>query len=194
MALTRKRQAWLEEYLKCWNATEAARRVGFAHPNAQGPRLLLDVRMQEAIQVRLDELAMSANEVLLRLAEHARGTMEDFTEIIELDDKGRSTFIVSLSKAKRLGKLGLIKKLTYTKDGGYTIELYDSQAALSLIGKHHGLFKDITEHTGAGGGPIRMQEVTPDFSKLSDDELDNYIRLCEKLRGGSAGTGKAEAD
>ena len=72
MPLNHKRQKFVEEYLKCWNATEAARRADYKHPNTQGPRLLVDVCIKALIQERLDELHMSADEVLKRLADIAR--------------------------------------------------------------------------------------------------------------------------
>lgn len=56
MALTKKRRAWLEQYLQCWNATEAARRVGYKHPNTQGPRLLLQSDIRQIIDQRLVDL------------------------------------------------------------------------------------------------------------------------------------------
>jgi len=140
-----KRQVWLTEYFQCWNATEAARRAGYAHPNTYGPRL--KQKLQEKIDAKLDELAMPAREVLARLGEHGRATMDDFIEVVELDNRGRSTAIVSLSKAKRLDKLHLIKKLTY-RDNGYTLELHDAQSALQHLDRYHG---------GEEGKPIQEQ-------------------------------------
>lgn len=40
------------------------------------------------------------------------------------------------------------------------------------------------EHSGPDGGPIETKEVTPDFSKLTDDELRQYISLGRKLKSG----------
>lgn len=71
-------RVWLESYLQCWNATEAARIAGYKHPNVQGPRLANAAKMQAAISARVEQAAMGANEVLARLAQHARGSMLDF--------------------------------------------------------------------------------------------------------------------
>lgn len=156
MTLTRKREAWINEYLHCWNATEAARRVGFAHPNTQGPRLLLDVSIKAEIQARLSENAMSADEVLHRLAEHARGNMGDFIDIESM------SFSLNLQKAKELGLTHLIKKvkdrvvMTSNRDGEETethtleIELYDAKSALDTLAKYHGLLVDRTDITSGG--------------------------------------------
>lgn len=156
MSLNDKQRAFVEEYLQCWNATEAARRVGYAHPNKQGPRLLVKVGVQELKEQRISEKAMSADEVLLRLAEHARGNMGDFIDIESM------SFSLNLQKAKELGLTHLIKKvkdrvvMTSNKDGEETethtleIELYDAKSALDTLAKYHGLLVDRTDITSGG--------------------------------------------
>jgi phage terminase small subunit len=148
-----KQRVFVDEYLKCWNATEAARRAGYAHAHVQGPRLLSNVSVAPIVKARISEKAMSADEVLTRLGEHARGDMGDFLDISSMAHQ------VDLAKAKELGLTRLIKKVnqrtttTLSKDGVETetnyieIELYDAQAALVHLGKHHGLFKEIIETT-----------------------------------------------
>src|SRR5437879_5742161 len=114
-ALSAKELVFVEAYLTTWNATEAARRAGYRHPNKVGPRKLVEVGIQAEIQGRLAELKMGADEVLVRLAEQARGSIADFLEevVIETDDgEARRLLRVDLSKAERLGKLGNVKKLT----------------------------------------------------------------------------------
>ena len=134
--LTLKRKKWLEEYLSCWNATEAARRAGYSSPNTQGPRLLLDVGMQAEIQQRLSEIAMSADEVLTALAEIGRASVDD---IMDVDSSGRLSF--NFKRAQEQGKLHLIKSVTPTQSGT-KVELHDRMKALELLGKHHKLFTD----------------------------------------------------
>ena len=131
-----KQKAWLEHYFQCWNATEAARLAGYKWPNKKGPEI--KQKLQADIDARLDEMAMPANEVLARLGKHASITFDDFVHIIEYDDSGRSTAIVSLAKAKERGVLDCIKKLTYNIGGGYTLELHNAQAALMHLDKVHG--------------------------------------------------------
>lgn len=145
MALTKKRRAWLEEYLHCWNATEAARRVDYKHPNTQGPRLLLDVGIQAEIQQRLDELKMSADEVLIRLSEMGRADISEF-----INNYG------GIDWGKVRDKGYLVKKVRHNKGKNSEIELHDAQSALALIGKHHGLFVERQEITGKDGADLRL--------------------------------------
>jgi phage terminase small subunit len=144
MALTAKQQAFINEYVKDFNATQAAIRAGYSEKSArsQGQRLLTNADISEEIARRIEEQTMTADEVLIRLGDMARGDMGDFVKI----EPGGQVFSLDLERAKREGKLHLIKKLKYNAQGFPEIELYDAQSALQLIGKHYGLFKDVSEN------------------------------------------------
>lgn len=132
--LSAKQRAFVEAYLACgFNASEAARQAGYTgKANVVGPRLLANVSIRAAVQQGLSERAMPADEVLARLAEQARGTMDDF-----LGDAGD----IDLTRARERGKLHLLKSRSTTKEGE-RIELYSAQSALELLAKHHKLLTD----------------------------------------------------
>lgn len=139
MALTTKQHVWLEAYLRTWNATEAGRIAGYAFPNVEGPKNLVNPSLAALIQEHIASI-MPAGEVLQRLADIARGSMED---ILDPD-----TETLDLQKAYREKKLHLIKRFTRAdSDTGtrISVELYSKKDALELLGKHHGLFKDIVD-------------------------------------------------
>lgn len=155
MALTDKQALFVDEYLKCFNATQAALAAGYSEKSARqiGAENRTKPFISEAIAERLQESAMSADEVLMRLAEHARGDIDNY-----LSDDGH----FDLAKARGAKHTKLIRKFkTRTtarlvgdeeiKTTETEIELYDSQAALALLGKYHKLFIDKTEieHSGA---------------------------------------------
>ena len=170
MALTDKQQLFVTEYLQSYNATQAALRAGYSPKTAHatGWENLRKPEILEVIQVKLSESAMSADEVLMRLAEQARGDMGDFvTANGELD----------LSAVLSNGKSRLLKKITQkrTKRTGETldveevttsIELYDAQAALVHLGRHHKLFTDKSEVSGKDGESLPIVIV-----KMPIDEL-----------------------
>lgn len=137
MALTKRRRLFIEEYLECWNGSEAARRAGYAHAGVQACRLLKNAKIQEAINDRLAEKCMSADEVLTRLAKMARG---DIADLVLVRDDGSWTIDWETAE----GKTHLIKSVRDTKHG-LIFEIYDAQAALEKIGRAHGLFKQIHE-------------------------------------------------
>lgn len=234
--LTGKQSVFIEEYLRCWNATEAARVAGYAHPNKDGPENLVKAGIADLIKARIAEKAMSADEVLIRLAEHARGSLEDVTTFVierrpsriqkplgqiiadltaemlfeeecaaqagiegpereqhnthmasierrilryrlrlERDPDATDEVagpmvdeqiaVVDLAAAKRRGKLHLVKSYN-AKDN--KVELYDAQAALGLLGKHHGLFTDKVEHSGK----ITMERA----AQMTDEEVDAELK------------------
>jgi phage terminase small subunit len=127
---TAKELVWLNEYLVCWNATEAARRAGYKWPNKVGPAKL--EKFREEIQQRVSEKAMGADEVLVRLAEQARCEYADY-----ITAEGT----VDLERLKADGKMHLVKGIKETR-AGKVVEFYDGQTALMHLGKHHGLFVD----------------------------------------------------
>lgn len=182
---TTKQRAFIEHYLTCWNATEAARRAGYSAKTAQeqGSRLLSNVIVEAAIDARITELKAGADEVLLRLADHARSTVEDF-----IDDAGE----VNVAAARERRKLHLVKKLKqnvrYDKDGGRTvtteIELHDAQAATVQLGRALGVFVDKVAPTDPSG--------QKEYGALTDEEraaraLDLLERARARRDGRAAG-------
>lgn len=169
MALTGKQALFVEAYLRCWNKTESARQAGYAGNDATlgaiGYENFKKPDIFEEIQRRITESAMSADEVLMRLGDQARGNMGDFWKI----EEGQPP-VLDLTNDK--AKLSLIKKMKvkttkrfYTEDEDpvtevtteIDFELYDAQSALEKLGRHHKLFTDKTEVTGANGAPLQAQ-------------------------------------
>lgn len=137
--LTDKQQLFVNEYLKCWNGTEAAKRAGYSGTydslRAIASQNLTKPHIVKYIQERIEEAKISADETLLSLAEIARGDMSDFFSVY-----GKVP-VLDFEKAQKNGKLGLIKKLSMKPDG-ISFELYDKQSALNTFAKHHGLIND----------------------------------------------------
>jgi phage terminase small subunit len=133
-----RQKIWLEEYLKTWNATEAAYRAGYANPPSAGGKLLAKPHLKAAIAERINERVMGANEVLVRLAEHARAEYSRYL---------RPNATVDLAAMERDGMLHLVKNFKHTRNG-IMVEFHDVQAALLHIGRHHQLFTDKVNVSG----------------------------------------------
>lgn len=166
MALSPKHRKFCEEYLRLWNATDAYQaaypKVSRDVARANGARLLAFASISEEITRRLDEMTMTANETLVRLAEQARADYKDFLTVAPNGD-------VAIDMMKADGKTHLIKKVNQrhtirtTKEMQIdetvlSLELHDAQAALIQIGKHHKLFTDRIE-----------QEIHGDLSFTGDE-------------------------
>lgn len=129
--MTTKQRLFVEAYLADPNATQAAIKAGYSQKTAasQGERLLRNVEIRAAVEKRVAEAAMSADEVLQELADIARADWREFLEI-------------------RRDKDGDVIDATF--------RLTDKLKALELVGKHHKLFTDKTELTGKDGNPIEV--------------------------------------
>lgn len=85
-SLLPKQRAFVEAYFACgMNGSEAARRAKYKQPRVSAQDLLRHPKVRAAISERLDEAAMSANEVLARITQVARGDMADFVRVDEED-------------------------------------------------------------------------------------------------------------
>jgi len=154
MALTDKQQAFIDAYIQCrYNATQAALRAGYAKKTArqQGSRLLSNVDIRAAIDARLSEETLSANEALRLLADHATGSMDDF-----INEAG----YVDLETARARGKTHLINQYKHIATDGQErveVKLYDAQSALKEIIKLHRL--DAGQSTDNQNVTVRVEYV-----------------------------------
>ena len=170
--MTDKQRAWAFHYIQHWNATKAARQAGYADAECSGFENRQNPVISEFIESRIKQLAMSADEVLLRLADQARGSHADYWEFWhprdaewesadesemgddELDFRDRQRTKDELLKRlphlniERMiadGKGHLIKKFKAEAGMLTEVEFYDAQAALIALGRHHKLFTDKIE-------------------------------------------------
>lgn len=158
--LTPKQQKFLEAYLgeANFNATAAARIAGYKSPHPEGSRLLRNATVAEAMNKAWEERGMQPAEIIGRLSDLARASLEDFLEIEQIepepefydddeeddDPKPRrrySSWRIDLEKAKRSGKLHTLKSLKDTKFG-VAIQLHSPLEALDKLARVHKLFAD----------------------------------------------------
>lgn len=161
MSLTVKELKFIESYIRTGNRTQAAIDAGYKAGNRQraseiGYQLLQKTPVLEAVRLRLTEAVMPPEEVKSRLSDIARGSIEEFVTFQD----GMRLPVLDFKKAKENGKLHLIKKLKYTKDGTVEFELYPADAAQRDMGKIHGIFKDTATN------------LNIDVSQLTNDQLE----------------------
>lgn len=175
MSLSPKHRAFVNEYLDCFNATEAYMRVyapkrrETAEVNAS--RLLSNAMVAEAIEARIKEKTMKVDEALARLSDMARGDLADFMDISGMG------FSIALREAKEAGKTHLIKKVkqkttTFLAKSEsdedrevheIEIELHDPQAAIDKLLKVNGAYINRLELTGKDGSDLTINvKVTDD--------------------------------
>lgn len=156
-SFTDKQKKFIQAYVQCLNATQAAKDAGYACSNdnsfAQtGKENLRKPTIRLEIDRLLKENTISPDELLGRISDHATGSMGDFVTVT--DDFG---IRLDLEKAELLGRLHLIKKFKETenkridKEGNEYItlrrevELYDAAAAQDKLMRFHSMYKDKSE-------------------------------------------------
>lgn len=166
-SLTDKQRRFVEEYCVDYNATAAAKRAGYSKNSASeiGFENLRKPQIANAIKKRMEELAMSAEEAVKRLADWGRGTAHPFLQVNEKTGE----LHIDLSSEKAQQNLHLIKKLkqhdTIVQKGGgdkdevisrtWEIELHDQKDAVDKILKVIGAY-----------APQKHEDVTPQPKRL----------------------------
>lgn len=163
-------------YVQYWNATRAAEDAGYSKKTARqiGHNLLTKVYIQAEIQRIMNEVAMSAQEVLARLTAEARANLAEIVEPYDvpiLDKEGyhvgdRQSFRIKPDAFEKFGYL--IKSISPTSGGDFKFELHDAQKAKELIGRHRNMFKETN--------------LNIDLSKLSDDQLERLANGEDPLK------------
>ena len=166
-----RQKRFVEEYLVDFNATQAAIRAGYSQKSARsiGAENLTKPDISEAISERL----MSADEVIARLSDIARGDIKDLMhissmgyelELLSKDDDGEFKVNPHTKLIKKI-KQKVTTIMPRTPDGEEKeivetdLELYSALDALALLGRHHKLFTDKTEITGKDGGKVQIEYV-----------------------------------
>ncbi len=166
--LTDKQRVFIEEYLTCWNATEAARRAGYSERSIRviAAENLTKPNISAEIKRRIEEKAMGADELLTRVAEHARGDLAEYIDITGQIDIQR---LRDDGLGHLLKKYKKVVKRTISKDGRefeteyYEAELYPADAALDKLMRYHGLYRDKVEHTWRDKLPPEKASTADEF-------------------------------
>jgi phage terminase small subunit len=155
--LTDRQQAFVEEYLKDLNATQAAIRAGYSAATAQeqSSRLLSNVMVAEAVAAlkaeRSKQTGIDAAWLLKRLADEAEADLNDL-----YDEAGALKPVHEWPIIWRKGLVGGIKAIEEKDERGNVIgfirevKLSDRVKRLELIGKHIDVqaFREQVAHTG----------------------------------------------
>ncbi len=162
--MTPKQQRFVEEYLIDLNATQAAIRAGYKHPD-NGRQLLTKTHVAEAVAVaqakRSERTKIDADWVLARLAGEATADLADL-----YDENGGLKPIAEWPLVWRQGLVAGLDVDEEFKDGEKQgqvtkVKLSDRIKRLELIGKHVDVqaFAERHEHTGKAGGPVEHKDV-----------------------------------
>lgn len=145
--MTKKQERFIEEYLIDLNATQAAIRAGYSPDTAEqiGYQLLQKTSVSNAIAKAMAERSrrtgVSADRVILELARIG------FAKITDVIDPKTAT----IKEDALEDDLACIQSVKIKPNEWGTereVRLCDKKAALELLGKHLGIFKDKLELDG----------------------------------------------
>lgn len=167
------------------NGADAARRAGYRKPGEAAARLVNLPTIRAHIDAKLSEVGMPQEEVLARTAEIAGFNIGEL-----LDVNADGTWSFNIAKAKRLKKLGPVKKLKLKREtrwegkgnGDYgkepvvtdyiEVEAYSKLDALDKLLRYHGAYKDRLDVTTAGD-KIQTILYLPDNGRDPEPSRDN---------------------
>lgn len=149
--LTSKQLEFINQYFLCnMNGTEAVIQAGYKVKNRQtaasiASENLRKSHIREAIDLRLQENTLSANQVLQILSQQALG---DIRYVV--NKYGEPDFKLAIKNnatqtIKRWKRRKVITEQTTVEE--YDIELHDPQAAAVQLGRYYKLFTDRVEVT-----------------------------------------------
>jgi phage terminase small subunit len=169
--LNPRQERFVEEYLVDLNATRAADRAGYRHPDVQGPRLLGHVGVATAIQARRARLSKKLEVTQERvLQELARIAFADVRDLFTWDEE-RSCYVPSANltddQAAAVAAVEAETTRTTNADGvtetkiKLKLKTYDKKGALDSLAKHLGMFVERVEHSGEIGGVLVVPASAP---------------------------------
>lgn len=149
--LSTKHALFVDEYLKCLNATQA---YLVAYPKAKkesaraaASALLTNLNVKTEIENRVKASHMSADEALRLQAEIARGDITEFItgygniDLDKLRDSGKGRLVKKI-RTRTITKIGKTDKDEDTEIVDTELELYPADAAQERILRMHGKIKD----------------------------------------------------
>jgi|CXWL01.1.fsa_nt_gi phage terminase small subunit len=166
MALRRKQQRFIEEYVLDFNATQAAIRAGYSRRTAReiGRQNMTKANILEALELQIDRLERKSELTAERaVQEIARLAFSDIRKLftstgalrpLKEIDNGTVAALVKMEVIEQKSRNGTVRRR------GYTIRFYSKTEALSMAGRRLKLFTDKHEVSGPDGKPfVRVFEA-----------------------------------
>lgn len=160
--LTDKQKLFVDEYLIDLNAKQAAIRAGYSVKTAEqiGYQMLQKTSVSDAIAqamaMRSRRTGITADRVLNELAKIG------FANAADIINFGSATVQEDADRDDTACIQSIKVKTIPTEDGEITereVKLYDKKAALELIGRHLGMFKDKLEISGIDQAKDKLDDV-----------------------------------
>lgn len=186
--LTDKQRLFCIYYVKLFNATKAYRKAyecDYVTANTNGPRLLVNARVQEKIKElkaeRMNGAFLSTDDLLQKYIDIAFADLTDYLSFgrrqVEMPDGPRIVNYVDLNESSEVDGT-IITEVSQGKDG-VKVKLADKMRALDFLAKNMGLLSfDVKERLALERE--RLELSRPKETESREDKLDQYL---EALQG-----------
>lgn len=172
--LNPRQAAFVQEYLKDLNASQACVRAGYSAKgaNVTGSQLLANPSIAAAVQkgmaLRAERAQVTQDWVIKRLQQIA-GT--DMTDLASWNESGiRFKESSELSEGAR-ASVREIEQVMNEHGGTIKVKQYDRISALKLLGQHLGMFKEQLE--------VNATLTARPLQEMSDEELERSLKDSE---------------
>jgi phage terminase small subunit len=135
-----RQRKFLVEYLKDFDATNAAIRAGYTKTSAYANsyKLLRRPDIAAAVEAALAERAKRIGATADRvIEEYARIAFADIRRLFDWDEDGRN---LRVKRGLGADEAATIRDVEKSADGTVRLRLYDKKASLDALAKHLGLF------------------------------------------------------
>ena len=182
MKLTHKQQRFIDEYLIDFNATQAAIRAGYSKDTANriGSENLSKLDIQEAIQSRLKELKLGADETIKLIGDIAKGNLNKYLKTKKIEYVPR----IEVSISEVIDKLQ--DDIDFEQEYMDTVDLSekeidetfaDIQRMKKQLARLQLEFKRNPKATRIINGPVEWKEdVDIDYDLLIKDKENGKIK------------------
>jgi phage terminase small subunit len=168
------------------NAARAHELAGYEAANANSrnagaSQLLSKINVQRALARKSAERFGTEQDIILSIAEIAKGNAAALVELTEGEDGKPASLTVSLKAAVENGAMGLIQSIQAAPDG-WKIKLYDRLKALELLARIRGMLMDRYDVTSGGEKIVKMlhgvsmDDLTPPEQRGSNGNGNGHAK------------------
>ena len=138
--MNEKQRKFVDEYMKDFDATNAAIRAGYSAATSytNSHKLLrhpaIAVAVERAVAARKQRIGATADRVV---EEYARIAFADIRRVFDWDEGGKNLRVKTGLSADDAAS---IREVERAEDGSVKVKLYDKKASLDALARHLGLF------------------------------------------------------
>lgn len=146
--LTPKQQAFVREYQKDFNATEAAKRAGYSEKSAgiQGYQQLQNPLVKEQLDKKLEVVSQKVDLGVQRILEELmKIAFFDIRDVMSWTDGGVAFIDSNKINDNTAAAISEVVETVTAQGGQRRVKMHDKLKALELLGKYAGMFKETVD-------------------------------------------------